>query len=67
MLQQIATKIFMCASIAFGATGVILVIMANDNNDGPNSVLIRLLLSSVFIILASFAVSVAGKYLDKRV
>jgi hypothetical protein len=67
-MQKIATKIFIWASIFFGIIGILVVITSS----GPNTVdsvlseiLIKLLFSSVFIILPSFALSVAGRYLDR--
>jgi type III secretory pathway component EscS len=61
-MQQIATKIFIIASVAFGVLGVTSVLtQARDD-----SIIFRLLLVTVFIILPSFALSVAGKYLKPR-
>lgn len=65
-MQKIATKIFIGASIAFGIIGIIVVLTGSgpDKADSPISeVFIRLLFATVFIILPSFALSVAGKYL----
>lgn len=67
-MQKIATKIFIYASIAFGIIGIIIVITAGGPNtpDTPTTqLLIKLLFTTVFIILPSFALSVAGKYLNK--
>lgn len=65
-MQKIATKIFIGASIAFGITGLLIVLTASGP-DKPDSklseYLIRLLFGNVFIILPSFALSLAGKYL----
>jgi len=67
-MQKIATKVFTCASIAFGVLGI-LVVLTGSGPDKQDSilgqVLIRLLFATVFIILPSFALSVAGKYLNK--
>jgi hypothetical protein len=64
-MQKIATRVFMCASIAFGIVGVIFVLFgAPNDNTPPNPVLFRLLWLCVFFILPSFALSVAGKYLN---
>ncbi len=66
-VQKIATKIFICASIAFGVVGLILVLFGGPNdNTQPNITLMRLLLATVFVILPSFALSVAGKYLNGK-
>ena len=68
-MQKIATRIFVCASITFGIVGIVLVLTASGP-DKPDStlsmVLIRLLFVTVFIILPSFALSVAGKYLSDK-
>lgn len=68
-MQKIATRIFIYASITFGVLGVLVVLTASGP-DKPDSVLseilIRLLFVNVFIILPSFALSVAGKYLNGK-
>ena len=59
----------MYASIVFGLIGILVVITASGP-DKPDStlseVLIRLLFGDVFIILPSFALSIAGKYLNSK-
>ncbi|HVW23274.1 MAG TPA: hypothetical protein VHB51_02225 [Candidatus Saccharimonadales bacterium] len=68
-MQKIATRIFIGASITFGILGLIQVISMpkNDNNMSDfNVVIMRLLMATVFIILPSFALSVAGKYLKDK-
>lgn len=62
MMQTIATKVFIVASLVFGVTGVIN-ILTGASEDGP---LFKLLIISVFVILPSFALSVAGKYLSDK-
>lgn len=66
-MQKIATRIFIYSSIAFGIVGMCIVLTASGP-DTPDSVLdetlIRLLFATVFIILPSFALSVAGKYFN---
>ena len=63
-MQKIATYIFIYASIAFGIIGLSLALMGGPNdNMEPNTTLLRLLMTTVFIILPSFALSIAGKYL----
>ena len=66
-MQKIATRIFVYASLAFGILGILVVLTASGP-DKPDSalseVLIKLLFIDLFIILPSFALSVAGKYLD---
>ena len=68
-MQKIATKIFIYSSIVFGFIGV-LVVITGSGPDAPDSyiskILIRLLFATVFIILPSFALSVAGKYLNDK-
>ena len=68
-MQKTATRIFICSSIAFGIIGILIVMTAS----GPNTpdtktteVLIRLLFGTVFIILPSFALSLAGRYLGTK-
>jgi hypothetical protein len=65
-MQKIATKIFICSSIAFGIIGILVVLTGSgpDKADSRISeVFIRLLFATVFIILPSFALSIASKYL----
>jgi len=63
-MQKIATCAFIYASIAFGIIGLSLALFGGQNdNMQPNITLSRLLMTTVFIILPSFALSVAGKYL----
>jgi predicted membrane channel-forming protein YqfA (hemolysin III family) len=61
-MQKIATRIFIYASLAFGVLGILVVLTQPDDNN----VLSKLLFISVFIILPSFALSVAGKYLNAK-
>lgn len=69
IMQKIATRIFIYASVVFGVIGMLIVITASGP-DAPDSelseILIRLLFADVFIILPSFALSIAGKYLDSK-
>lgn len=63
--QQVATMVFKYASIAFGIVGLLMILTSSpDGHDNP--ILNRLLFATVFIILPSFALSVAGKYLDDK-
>lgn len=68
-MQKIATQIFIYASIAFGIIGMLIVLTASGP-DKPDSalseLLIRLLFATVFVILPSFALSIAGKYLGSK-
>jgi hypothetical protein len=68
-MQKIATRVFMGAAVVFGILGVIQVLTMPDNDNdmsGFNRVIMRLLMAAAFIILTSFALSVAGKYLKDR-
>ena len=63
-MQKIATRVFICASIAFGIVGLCLVLLGGPDDNAPiNQIFTRLLMACVFVILPSFALSVAGKYL----
>jgi hypothetical protein len=68
-MQKIATRIFIYASIVFGVLGIIQVLtMPDDDNDMSdfNKIIMRLLMATVFIILPSLALSIAGKYLSGK-
>lgn len=65
-MQKITTRIFIYASIAFGIIGILLVLTTSPQDDGPNIVLLKLLFTTVLIILPSFALSVASKYLNGK-
>ncbi len=61
-MQKIATRIFIYASLVFGVLGIA-VVLTQPKDD---SLLSKLLFVTVFIILPSFALSVAGKYLNGK-
>jgi hypothetical protein len=69
-MQKIATRIFIYASIAFGIIGILVVLTLPANGDNNSSdlhvLLMKLLFTAVFIILPSFALSVASKYLNGK-
>ena len=68
-MQKIATRIFIYASLTFGVLGIIMVLGGFDpdeNNTGLEMIVTKLFQASVFIILTSFALSVAGKYLNGK-
>jgi hypothetical protein len=68
-MQRIATRIFISASVVFGILGLVhvLTMPENDNDMSDfNKIILRLLMATVFIILSSFALSVAGKYLADK-
>jgi hypothetical protein len=67
-MQKIATRVFIYASFVFGVLGILVVLTSSgpDKQDSAlGQMLIKLLVITVFIILPSFALSVAGKYLKK--
>ena len=68
-MQKIATRIFIYSSIIFGIIGILVVITGSGQNEPDSTIskiLIRLLFMTVFIILPSFALSLAGKYLNDK-
>ena len=69
-MQKIATKIFICASIVFGVIGLFAVFTLPDNGVANSSdihiLFMKLLFATVFIILPSFALSVASTYLGDK-
>jgi Na+/H+ antiporter NhaA len=69
-MQKTATRVFICASIAFGIAGILMILtLPPDGVDAHSSVINtifrKLVFISVFTILPSFALSVAGKYLKQ--
>jgi len=59
----------MYASVTFGILGILLVLTASGPDKPDSTVsetLIRLLFINVFVILSSFALSIAGKYLNGK-
>ena len=68
-MQRIATRVFVVASVAFGVVGILfaMTLSLDDSSNGEpsdlNEFLFRLLASIGFVVLSSFALSVAGKYL----
>lgn len=68
-MQKIATKVFIYASLTFGVLGITIVLTGFDpdeNNSGFELVVTKLFMASIFVILTSFALSVAGKYLNGK-
>jgi hypothetical protein len=68
-MQKIATRVFVIASVVFGIIGVFMALTGNEpdqNGTGLEKVLGKLFMATVFVILSSFALSVAGKYLDQK-
>lgn len=68
-MQKIATRTFISASIVFGVLGILSVLTASARDSDSSDlhvVIMRLLMITVFVILPSFALSVAGKYLKSK-
>ena len=68
-MQKIATKVFIYSSVVFGVLGLIMVLtMSDDDSKGSdfNILISKLLMATVFVILPSFALSLAGKYLKNK-
>ena len=68
-MQKIATRIFIVASLVFGVLGILLVLTQVDQkttNSVFDQLLVKSFMISVFVILPSFALSVAGKYLNGK-
>ena len=68
-MQKIATRLFIYASIAFGVAGILVVLTLSENDamsSDLNLIFKKLLFTTVFIILPSFALSIAGKYLNGK-
>lgn len=68
-MQKIATRVFIYSSITFGILGVIMALSntePDDNSTGWQLVITKLFMVTVFVILSSFALSVAGKYLNGK-
>jgi hypothetical protein len=63
-MQKIATRLFIITSVIFGITGIAIVFTSTPDQDAPNIILIKILFTCVFIILPSFALSIAAKYLS---
>jgi hypothetical membrane protein len=67
-MQKIATLVFIYASVTFGILGIVMILTGTDpdeNGTGLELVLTKLFMVSIFTILTSFALSVAGKYLNR--
>lgn len=67
-MYKIAPKIFVLSSIIFGFVGILVVLTSPETGESSsslNTILVKTLMVTVFVILPSFALSVAGKYLDR--
>jgi hypothetical protein len=62
--------VFVYSSVAFGIIGILVVLTLPDggdaNSSGIHMILMKLMFANVFIILPSFALSVASKYLSGK-
>lgn len=68
-MKNIATRIFVYASIVFGILGILVILTLPGDGDGSsdlNMVLVKFLFMTGFVILPSFALSVASKYLNGK-
>jgi hypothetical protein len=70
-MQKIATRIFIYSSIAFGIIGILIILTLPGSDSRETEpyfyiILVKLLFTTVFIILPSFALSVASKYLNGK-
>lgn len=68
-MQKIATRVFIYSSVLFGLLGVFMVLTGTDpdeNSHGLTLVVTKLFMCTVFVVLSSFALSVASKYLDTK-
>lgn len=65
-MQRIATRVFVVSSLCFGIVGILFAVTLPRGGEASdlNYVLLVLLTSLGFVVLSSFALSVAGKYLD---
>jgi hypothetical protein len=67
-MQKYSTRIFIWSSVAFGVLRLLQVVTMPADDDHMtdfNRFIMRAIMACVFVILPSFALSVAGKYLKK--
>jgi hypothetical protein len=65
-MQRIATRVFVISSICFGVVGILFSLTIPRGGDQPtdlNHLLLVVLAIAGFVVLSSFALSVAAKYL----
>lgn len=69
-MQKIATRVFIIASVVFGIVGILLILTLPPDGEPDSSmlsiILMKTLFTTAFVILPSFALSVAGKYLSSK-
>jgi hypothetical protein len=66
LLQKIATRVFVLSSVCFGIVGILFSLTIPSEGGQATDLnlwLFRLLAVAGFVVLSSFALSVAGKYL----
>lgn len=66
-VQKIATRVFIIASVVFALLGILVVLTAPEQDSSRttfDNLLFKSFFITILIILTSFALSVAGKYLD---
>ena len=68
-MQKIATRVFIIASVTFGVLGTYIVLFTagpDKENHGFGLALTKLFMISFFVAVTSFALSIAGKYLNDK-
>jgi hypothetical protein len=68
-MQKIATRVFIISSISFGVFGILLVLIPQGPFDNTNiffTVTQKLFMISVFVVLSSFAITVASRFLINK-
>jgi Na+/H+ antiporter NhaA len=68
-VQRIATQVFISSSLLFGILGILVALVepdADSTETAFDKILLKCFFITVFIILPSFALSVAGKYLSSK-
>ncbi len=70
LMQKIATRLFICSSVLFGIAGILNVLTLPENGDNNGTplhfIFMKLMFTTLFILLPSFALSVASKYLNNN-
>ncbi|TAL14465.1 hypothetical protein EPN95_02625 [Patescibacteria group bacterium] len=64
-MQKIATRVFIISSVAFGVFGILMILTPQE----PQllyTIIQKLLAISLFIVLPSFALAVAARFLNTK-